>query len=58
VDRLQEELESVRGALQAETGKRQAAEAELQRERARVQERMRRFAAALEPVAEDWLPGR
>ena len=58
VDRLHEKLESVRGALQAETGKRQTAEAELQRERARVQERMRRFAAALEPVAEDWLPGR
>jgi chromosome segregation ATPase len=57
-DRLREELESARGRLQAETGKRQTAEAELERERARVQERMRRFAAALEPVAEDWLPAR
>jgi len=55
LDRLREELESTRGALQAETGKRQEAEAELHRERARVQERMRRFAAALEPVGEDWL---
>jgi chromosome segregation ATPase len=58
LDRLREELESTRAALHAETGKRQEAEAELHRERARAQERMRRFAAALEPVGEDWLAAR
>lgn len=53
--RLREELESTRKQLEAETERRQKAEAELNLERARVTERMRRFAAALEPAEGDWV---
>lgn len=53
--RLREELESTRKQLETETVRRENAEAELNLERARVTERMRRFAAAMEPVDGDWV---